>query len=288
MESRSDSRNLWQQAWLAAVAALVFYIFFQSAKNGPFRAVNPFLDDPVDAIGSIAVQLGLVTGLLSLARGVRLRTDADHLLPRGRWIVNSGFLTWLAIVVTLIADGVMEFLHPSWDAGSWGRVLVLGLAFVADVDLLLGLAMIRARRILIAVPSGQVREAPGSLAGAIEDLWFLAKIVLDWLMRSLRFTQRPLAWVERTGDRLLAWLGTTPLDPERHPWRFVLAAGILVGILLVLAGFQEGPPPNFRIFLLLVAIFVGVETSAALLGFLIIGGILGIRPPIEPADDSGA
>jgi hypothetical protein len=107
-------------------------------------------------------------------------------------------------------------------------------------------------------------------------------------MRRVRFSRRPLAWLERTGDRFLAWLQATPLSPEKHPWRFVLAAGVIVGLLLVLAGFQEGPPPNFRIFLLLLAIFVSVETSAALIGFLLLGSLLGIRPALGQSDEGNA
>ncbi len=286
MENKSAVRSMWKLAWLAPVAELCFYAFFQTAKNGPFRAINPFLDDPVDAIGSIAVQLGLITSLLALSRGVQVHMDEQRLLPRGRWVVNSGLLTWLAVVVTLLADGTMEILHPSWAAGLWGQELFLGLLFVTDVALLLGISLLRAMRAVKAAAARSSSDEAGSLSGGLEDVWGLAKVVVDWCTRHLRFTRRPAAWLERMGDRFLAWLKTTPVSPERHPWRFVMAAGVLVGFLLVLAGFQEGPPPNFRILLLLVAIFISVETSAALIGFLLFGGILGIRPAIGLADDS--
>jgi hypothetical protein len=40
---------------LIAFAAVVFYLFFQINKGGPFRDVNPFGQDPYDAVGSFAI-----------------------------------------------------------------------------------------------------------------------------------------------------------------------------------------------------------------------------------------
>jgi len=36
---------------LIASAAVAFYLFFQINKGGPFRDINPFGQDPYDAVG---------------------------------------------------------------------------------------------------------------------------------------------------------------------------------------------------------------------------------------------
>ncbi len=281
MENKTAVRNAWRLGWLSLAAAAALAAFFQGAKHGPFRGINPFLDDPADAVGSIAFQLALVAGLLSLARGLRVRSEPERLLPRGRWIVNSSMLVAFAMAATLIGDGVMEIVSPSWGFDPWGKVLVLGLVFVADVTALLGIAIVRAWRSLNALADAGPAAEAGSLGGAVDDLWRMFKALTGWVAPRLPFLRRPLAWLERLGDRFLGWLADTPIDPEDHPWSFVLAAGILVGVLLVLIGFQEGLPPSLAIFWLLLAVFVSVETSAALLGFLLVGGVLGIRPPLK-------
>ena len=274
--------HLQRLSILTLLAALVFWAFFQWSKAPPVGPVNPFADDPVDAIGSIAIQVGWVCGLLALARGLRIRSEPERAFPRGGWIVNSAALTLLAIVVTLVADTLMEFLHPSWNVNVWGRALVVGLGVVAFMAVLLAVALVGATRSLKTVDKSLSAEEPGSLAGAMDDLWQVAKSLLGWLARKLPLLKRPLGWLARLGDRLFGWLLSTWISPQEHPWRFVLIAGLTVGIVLVLLGMLiEGLPPSPIIFLIVLAIFVGVETSAALLGFLLLGGLLGLRPPIR-------
>ena len=58
---------------LITLAALIFYLFFQINKGKPFRDINPFGEDPYDAVGSLAVQGALLIGILTYARALRLR-----------------------------------------------------------------------------------------------------------------------------------------------------------------------------------------------------------------------
>jgi len=78
--------------FLAFVASLAFWIFFQVSKSALFAPVNPFAEDPPDAVGSIAFQLAFLLslvgmGLLALFAGVvlvRARTAlAQHAMPNG-------------------------------------------------------------------------------------------------------------------------------------------------------------------------------------------------------------
>ena len=56
----------------------VFGVFFQVSKARPFGDINPFAQDPYDAIGSFGVQAALVVGVLSFARVVRMRNDPSQ------------------------------------------------------------------------------------------------------------------------------------------------------------------------------------------------------------------
>jgi hypothetical protein len=52
--------------------AILFYLFFQITKHHPILSlVNPFVEDPYDAVGSFSFQFALFTALLSLVRAFR-------------------------------------------------------------------------------------------------------------------------------------------------------------------------------------------------------------------------
>jgi len=57
-------------AWIS-VTAVLFCLFFEVNKGGPFRDVNPFGVDPYDAVGSFAIQIALLVGALTYARALR-------------------------------------------------------------------------------------------------------------------------------------------------------------------------------------------------------------------------
>ena len=54
-------------AFISALG-IVFWLFFQVNKNGPFRDINPFAVDLYDAVGSFAVQGALLLGVLNSGR----------------------------------------------------------------------------------------------------------------------------------------------------------------------------------------------------------------------------
>jgi hypothetical protein len=66
MPKRNEiATRLLRATLLTFMASLIFWAFFQLSKSPAFAAVNPFAEDPVDAIGSIAVQVALAVSLLS-------------------------------------------------------------------------------------------------------------------------------------------------------------------------------------------------------------------------------
>src|SRR5512136_2704720 len=106
---------------LIALAAILFYLFFQINKGGPFRDINPFGVDPYDAVGSFAFQGALLVGVLTYARALRL-WDLPGLADRVRLILRGDLVVLFAIWVTLIADAIAEVLSPL-PSSYWGNVL---------------------------------------------------------------------------------------------------------------------------------------------------------------------
>ena len=266
---RQARRQIHRATALIAFAAAAFCLFFQVNKGGPFRDINPFAEDPYDAVGSLAVQGALLIGVLTYARALRLRADPEQ-AAKARFILRGNALVLFAVWATLIADATAEVVHPMPLSG-WGLVLL--------VELVLMFLLAAISTVTLAILAGRIQTPPVprdlTLADAIDDLWALVRIPATTLRAVL---PRPVvAWINGfTGDRLFAraeWL-----SPRCHPWRFACVLGLVVGIGLVLAQLQEGLPPNLQTGLLVAGIFISVELAATLLGFAALGGYLGLRP----------
>jgi hypothetical protein len=257
---------------LITFAAVVFYLFFQINKRGPFRDVNPFGQDPYDAVGSFAIQGALLIGILTYARALRL-CEAPSQAAKIRLILRGNGLVLLAILVTLVADVVAEIIRP-FPASFWGNVLLveLGLMFL--------LALTCAGALIVVFARIRTAASPRDLtpADGIDDLWTLVRVPVTKADAFL-----PATFVEWVNHFNSDWLFARVqwLNARTHPWRFACALGLLVGVVLILAQLQEGLPPSFKIGLLVAGIFISAEFCATLLGFAILGGYLGLRPSFD-------
>jgi len=266
---RQTNRDVHRVTALIAFAAIVLGLFFQTNKGGPFRDVNPFAEDPYDAVGSLAIQVALLIGALTYARALRLRADPEQ-AAKVRLILRGNALVLSAAWATLVADAIAEIVHPSPLSG-WGTALLIELA------LMFLFASICTATLAIISRDIQSAPAPRDLtpADAIDDLWALVRVAVTNLHTVL---PRPLVeWVNGFhSDRLFSraqWL-----NPRRHPWRFACMLGLLAGVGLALVQLQEGLPPNPEAGLAVVGMFVCVELGAILVGFAVLGGYLGLRP----------
>jgi len=250
-------------------AAVVFYLFFQLNKGGPFRDINPFAEDPYDAVGSFTIQAALLIGLLTFARALRLRRDSAE-VSKTRLILRGNTFVLSAILVTLVADAIAEVVHPSLPS-SWGNILLLELVFMFLLTFAcaIGLSSVFGRLSTVSPPH-DLTPADG-----IDDLWTLVRVPVMKLRGIL--PSRFVDGVQRfNGDRLFA--GVRWLHPRTHPWRFACGLGLLAGLGLSLVQLQEGLPPSLKVGLFLTGIFIFGELGAALFGFAVFGGYLGIRP----------
>jgi len=66
--SHRAARRVHRATAFISVTGILFFLFFQLAKREPFRSANPFGQDPYDLVGSFAVQIALLIGVLTCAR----------------------------------------------------------------------------------------------------------------------------------------------------------------------------------------------------------------------------
>lgn len=120
-------KSLKIAALLTFGLAVLFSLFFQISKHDPaLSQVNPFGEDPYDAVGSFGVQLALFTAVLALIRAFRpyqtdTKRDSHHVL-----FARAVFLSCLSVAVTLLADSIAMIRHPTlWIGGAAGDVLAI-------------------------------------------------------------------------------------------------------------------------------------------------------------------
>ena len=275
MTNRTILQRAHRVTVLTTFTALVFSLFFQINKVGPFRALNPFAEDPYDAIGSFAIQGVLLVGLLTYARSLRLQEDPAQ-AAKMCLILRGNHLVLLAILVTLFADAIAATLHPR-ALSDWGIILLveLGLMFL--------LAMVGVLAFMSVFWRMPKEIPPNDLtpADAIDDLWTLVRVPVTLL--SIVLPRALVEWVKQFNSNRF-FVHVPWFNPREHPWRFACILGLFVGICLVLVQFQEGLPPSLQIGLFVAGIFISAEFAATLAGFAMLGGYLGLRPPLYTGD----
>lgn len=268
--SDQNTQRIHQVTALIFLTAIIFFLFFQVNKRSPFVEVNPFANDPYDAVGSIAIQLAVLISLLSYARVIRGRDDP--ILANQRLILHGNILVMAVIFITLTSDALAEFVQPMTST-FLSNILRLELALMFILTFVCTLLL---WVVFKGVPTA---SPPPNLtpADAIDDLWSLVRVPIT--RSNSVFPLSIVECVKRFNSDLL-FAHIPWLNPRLHPWRFTGVVGLLVGMLLVIAQLQEGSPPSPVIGFLLLGIFISVELIAALLGFAIFGGYLGLRPAL--------
>jgi hypothetical protein len=269
---QDTNRRVHRVTAMITFVAFVFFLFFQVNKSGPLGEINPFGEDPYDAVGSFAIQIALLTGVLTYARALRLTEDPEQAAKR-RLVLRGNALVLLAIGITLVVDAIAIRLHPV-PPSYWGIVLKIELTLMSLL-VITGVLMLAvlSQRTPTSTPPRDLTPADG-----IDDLLTLVRVPVR--IANAFLPDAFVEWVLRfDSDGLFSrapWL-----NPRTHPWRFACILGLLVGVGLLLAQLQEGLPPSLMIGLIVAGIFISAEFIATLVGFLLLGGYLGLRPSIN-------
>ncbi len=309
--------SLRRNALGLTLLATAFTFFFQITKHQPTLAsVNPFGDDPYDAVASFAVQLVLFLALLSLVRAFR-PSPPGTLVPSGTVSQMRGqLMAHIAVAFTLLSDLVALIRHASlWMAKTAGHQLLalticLLLWTAASGSLLLLSAPERAQTMnrrawikILVVPAIAILVLcvyPERLRQSLEGEIFtvLCGIILlfavVWavgtalasgtsdapadlfddlaaigasLARGLGIPRmRAEAQLASLALKFFGWL-----NPRRHRWNIVFAVGFLLGTLLVIQELGEGgESPHGGKRLLVIAVYLGLETAGILTGYALL------------------
>lgn len=116
---------------LAAAGSLLltvlFIILFDRAKHDfGLARVNPFAEDPYDAVGSFGVQLGVACSIMAVMRAFRTDLKTESLYNRYTYTLRAIAVSQLAIIVTMLADLVALVRYSSlWDGSGEGYILIV-------------------------------------------------------------------------------------------------------------------------------------------------------------------
>ena len=124
----STARPIRTISVVVLLVTIFFWAFFDISKKAAILAVvNPFAEDPYDAVGSFGVQLAFAAALLSILRAFRPYRSRDILSKQRLLILRGETVALLSIVVTLAADIVAMLRYPSMWRDSPGGWILLGL-----------------------------------------------------------------------------------------------------------------------------------------------------------------
>jgi hypothetical protein len=292
-------KSLRRDALHLLTLAIVFLAFFEYSKHAPAIAqVNPFAEDPYDAIGSFSVQLAMVLAVLSCIRAFRRRADAATMAERAL-LARGNLLCAGAILLTFLADAIAMARHSAL----WGyRRAGLSLCILLGL-LILGssIELVRAWRTaeqlellakpvpwrsltatfaavavtLAAYPEEWRRSVPGALLTVVAGmallfmpLRLLAEVIVLDRTGAADALDDLIAFCRCPHDRHLKLLFSAANWLRRYWWSFIILTGAAIGAFLAHQELSSPGVPVDRV-VLVAATYIGIESCAVLMGALL-------------------
>lgn len=264
--------------------AVLFYIFFMHAKHDPaLSAVNPFADDPYDAVGSFAIQAAVFLGILCLVRAFRPNPSGIESIRRESFLLRAQMAATLSVAVTLVADAVAMLRHPHlWLGLPAGCRLLAWLVGMAVLAAALGLPIYSEAK--KGAPLAASHEWRQTLIVSFFSLCVLLLYPESFRRGLIGVLGTPLVgtailfacvWVWTTALVPIPAVGATGATPARVPWyarrsfqwTVVVLAGLFIGLFFVAGEASEGtgiPPARLA---LVVSAYLGLETAGVIIGY---------------------
>src|ERR1051325_6208544 len=193
------------------VLAVFFFAFVDTSKHIPFLAIiNPFADDPYDAVGSFGIQLSFFAAAISLFRAFRPYLAKEIPANQLLLILRGETVALLAIFVTVSADSVALLRYGAmWKSSPAGWILVGLISVLILLTIVVSLQLyrivgklslsfanrswMRAPLFLISIlifavyPASMLESIPGGIFSAL--LGMIVLFISTWALATTIFPQ---------------------------------------------------------------------------------------------------
>lgn len=280
-------RQMRQTSGVTLITVLVFCAFFQMSKEIPLlRAVNSFLEDPYDLVGSIAVQIALFVALLTLMRAFGHPQAETVSFYKLRFIIRGNAIALAVVAITLSTDLLAEYQQAALWPTSRGEIVLNGALWgISALTLAAGLKFA-----WLVKSAGSVGYLPADAAATGADntipddvfqelLAFIQTMAAGLIHQYPRLTPL-LRWPE--GQAITATVHSVGSYFWAHPWRVCLALALTAGAIITLIQVVgEGVAADPATVVMVSLIFVGTETLIVVVSYALLGGFLGLRRPVK-------
>jgi len=252
IEGASEQALLLLRA--GTVSLLSVIITLGADGIGLVRAVLTYGDFP--AAGPLVAMLsGMAFITLTVGWTFFLTSRRIVLPPVHRPWRRAVFISLLAILILVI--------YPL----RWRNSGVLGGTFTAMTGMVLIFITVWGNATaLLPMTEQEYKDIFDNLKAIIQD----GEKRVDWIAA-------PIKWMGKLASFPLVREAIGWLNPRRHRWNLVLAAAVLMGLFLVLAeATAEGMAPNLGRELMVMGVYITIEGSGVVLGYLFFGKYLGI------------
>ena len=264
--------------------AVLFYFFFMHAKHdSALSAVNPFADDPYDAVGSFAIQAAVFLGILCLIRSFRPARSEQSSGQHESFLLRAQMAAILSVAVTLATDAVAMLRHPhlwlgllagyrllAWLVGMAVLAAALGVPIYSEAKRIQKLAApqewmkiliisILSLCVLLLYPESFRRGLIGVLATPLVGTAILFACVWVWMTALVPI--QAVSAIEAIPVRA-RWYARRSFQ-----WTVVVLAGLFIGLFFVAGEASEGtgiPPARLA---LVVSAYLGLETAGVIIGY---------------------
>jgi len=284
MEVEMEIASLKHATYVAFITSIMFWLSFQLSKISAISNINPFAEDPYDAVPSLAFQIAVAIGLLSLARLVSIK-DENGLRQRAPFILRGILLVELAVLITLVTDFIA--IAQAWPLTISTPMMFLlgGLSLLTALFIITSILLAKAWTAFKNLP---IELSQNALGETIRDCWTWVTVIAVWFVAHLPFLKPIWNRIDSLVHKIAnTWNQRLPFaNPSIHPWQFamtfsVIAGIIIMSVIMISETIWEGSFASPMIAVLIAGIAFSLEISAILLTFLFFGSYLGLRPKLR-------
>lgn len=265
--------------------AVLFAVFFDVTKHNLYLSpINPFADDPYDAIGTFALQAAILLGFLSLFRAFRPYRKEQPSDEQNLLLVRTQTAIVLSMLVALAGDVVAMIRHLSlWSGILAGDVLLILVIGFSILSIAIGIITRNSAKEVLAPFAMKLSNEP-----VIISLIFF--IILFFYPERIRESTTGALFTVVLGAILLfmpVWALGKFLSPiidtqsktvaPRWLWGIVILIGIFLGFTIVLRELSEGDGfIDFAGSAFIISVYIGLEVAGLVIGYGFLGKFLGI------------